>query len=672
MKYYLTGKQAQAIDKYTQTSLGISGITLMESAAKKLAETIDAAIKVSSKIESESAEINKVYDKPEGFDKLKSFDKLEDFEKLSRFNKSKDKIISIVESGNNGGDAVTAAWMLKDMGYDTYIYEINGISRKTESYLTEVKKAKERNVPFVDIRNDEGQINGIDEFKVVIDGIFGVGLTRDVTGVQAEVVDAINSVSSTTFVVGVDIPSGISADTGHVLGTAVRCDMTVTFEYTKYGMLLGDGREYSGDIICENIGLYVPEDIKKMAEVLGNEGVFSISKAEMTGDSRMTQSGQRTESSRTAADNIYICHEYEAAEVARIIPIRKGDSNKGTYGKVLIVAGSKDIYGAVYMAAEAAYRVGAGLVKVVTDIRNRDILCDKLPEAMMLTYDTDSITGDGEKGLFRKKSGAHFEDEFVENFKASVKWADVILAGPGLGTSEVSKQLMGHLADSVKEGQKLILDADALNIISSDSPHEWFKSFTSKLGIGNVIITPHMMEMLRIVKAGYNIESYEFMLNGLGYTDGIQFLKDYRKSQAYNLAYNEGIIVVLKDARTVVAFRNINDDEPGMKGCGRECPIYINTSGNSGMSKGGSGDVLAGMIAGLLAQYDKEESNQDKSNQNKSDSGDKFIRFKSVSDIVCAAVNLHGRAGDKAREEVGEYPMMARDIIKAISLIMKK
>ena len=112
--------------------------------------------------------------------------------------------------------------------------------------------------------------------------------------------------------------------------------------------------------------------------------------------------------------------------------------------------------------------------------------------------------------------------------------------------------------------------------------------------------------------------------------------------------------------------------EQGREGYARECPLYINTSGNSGMSKGGSGDVLAGMIAGLLAQYDKEESNQDKSNQKKSDSGDKSIQFKSVSDIVCAAVNLHGRAGDKAREEVGEYPMMARDIIKAVSLIMKK
>ncbi len=601
MKYYLTGKQAQAIDKYTQTNLGISGITLMESAAGKLAEAIDGVIS----------------------DKNISFDK------------SKDKILAIVESGNNGGDAVAAAWMLKDMGYNTYIYEINGISKKTDSYQIEIEKANKRNVPFVDIRDDKGQINGIDEYKVVIDGIFGVGLTRAVTGVQAEVVDAINATPSTTFVVGVDIPSGISADTGRILGRAVRCDMTVTFEYIKYGMLLNEGREYSGDIRCKSIGLYVPEDVKKMAEVLRDQGVYDISEAEIA------------HNSQTAAENIYICHEYEDEEVAKILPARKGDSNKGTYGKVLIVAGSRDIYGAVYMAAEAAYRVGAGLVKVVTDIRNRDILCDKLPEAMILTYDTDSITEDSGKGLFRKGAEVSLNDEFVENFKSSVKWADVVLAGPGLGTSDISKQLMRHLADTVTEGQRLILDADALNIISMDSPHEGFRSFTSKLGIGNVIITPHMMEMLRIVKAGYSKETYDLMLSGLGYSDGIQLLKDFRKSQAYSLAYNEGVIVVLKDARTVVAYRNNLDDASGMEGYARECPLYINTTGNSGMSKGGSGDVLAGMIAGILAQCDKGR----------------------IPDMVCAAVNLHGRAGDKAREEVGEYPMMARDIIKAISVL---
>lgn len=601
MKYYLTGKQAQAIDKYTQTNLGISGITLMESAAGKLAEAIDGVIS----------------------DKNISFDR------------SKDKILAIVESGNNGGDAVAAAWMLKDMGYNTYIYEINGISKKTDSYQIEIEKAKKRNVPFVNIRDDKGQINGIDEYKVVIDGIFGVGLTRAVTGVQAEVVDAINATPSTTFVVGVDIPSGISADTGRILGRAVRCDMTVTFEYIKYGMLLNEGREYSGDIRCKSIGLYVPEDVKKMAEVLRDQGVYDISEAEIA------------RNSQTAAENIYICHEYEDAEVAKILPARKGDSNKGTYGKVLIVAGSRDIYGAVYMAAEAAYRVGAGLVKVVTDIRNRDILCDKLPEAMILTYDTDSITEDRGKGLFRKGAEVSLNDEFVENFKSSVKWANVILAGPGLGTSDVSSQLMRHLKDTVTEDQRLILDADALNIISMDSSHEWFKSFTSKLGKGNVIITPHMMEMLRIVKAGYDKETYDLVLSGLGYSDGIQLLKDFRKSQAYSLAYNEGIIVVLKDARTVVAYRNNLEDASGMEGYARECPLYINTTGNSGMSKGGSGDVLAGMIAGLLAQCDKGR----------------------IPDMVCAAVNLHGRAGDKAREEVGEYPMMARDIIKAISVL---
>ena len=105
MKYYLTGKQAQAIDKYTQTSLGISGISLMESAAKQLAEAIDsAAIRL-------------------------------------ELDKEHDKILAVAESGNNGGDAVAAAWMLRDKGYDTYIYEINGISRKTDSYLTEIEKA---------------------------------------------------------------------------------------------------------------------------------------------------------------------------------------------------------------------------------------------------------------------------------------------------------------------------------------------------------------------------------------------------------------------------------------------------------------------------------------------------------------------------------------------------
>ena len=592
MRFYLTGKQAQAIDKYTQETLGVPGLELMEAAAKKLAEAIDDVVK----------------------------------------NKADTKILSVVESGNNGGDAVAAAWMLKEMGYDTYIYEIGGISRKTDSYLAKVEKAKKHGVTFVDAPD-------LSDYSVIIDGIFGVGLTRDVTGVQKDIVDKINKCSveskksgKSVLVVGVDIPSGISADTGHILGCAVRCDMTVTFEYTKYGCLLNEGREYSGDIRCESIGLYVPKNISEMSSLFSKENIW------------MLDDPKSVEDCRRDTEGLYINYEYDESEIRSLLPKRKADSNKGTYGKVLILAGSKEIYGAVYMAAEAAYRTGTGLVKVVTDVRNRDILSDKLPEAMLLTYDTEkldeSLNNNTGKGI-RKKSKAlikMYEDDFFAEYEEAIKWADVILAGPGLGTKALSKALLRFLAGSLSEGQKLILDADALNIISKKNPSKWFKRFTSRVGAGNVIITPHMMEMSRIVKSDYEKTTYEFMLNGLGYDSDIAFIKDYGKHQAFSLSNSYGIITVLKDARTLISSSD-------------QMAVYINTTGNSGMSKGGSGDVLAGMIAGLLAQAKGAES--------------------SVMDIASAAVHLHGKAGDIAKEKQGERSMMARDIIDAISEVLE-
>ncbi len=627
MKYYLTGKQAQAVDKYTQEKLGVPGLTLMESAAGKLAEAIDDVIKHASEYaeKAENLWCSAGYKKLSGIVQGKTENEI--------------KILSVVESGNNGGDAVAAAWMLKDMGYNTYITEINGISRKTDSYVAEIERAKEHGVTFTDVTDD------LSDYSIVIDGIFGVGLTRDVKGIQKEFVDKLNKAS---FVVGVDIPSGISADNGHVLGAAVKCDMTVTFEYVKYGMLINEGREYSGIIRCEKIGLFVPESISEMAAVFKEENIGML---DSPGDA---------EAAKREIDGIYINYEFDPSEVAEILPERRADSNKGTYGKVLIIAGSKDIYGAVYMAAEAAYRVGAGLVKVVTDIRNRDLLCDKLPEAMILTYDSDEF----KKGF--RKSG--FSPEFTEEFKVSVKWADVILCGPGLGTGEVSVSLIDILSDSLKEGQKLILDADALNIISMKSvdnksdkipddkisgitPSKWFKDITLKVGLGNVIITPHMMEMLRLVKAEYNKDTFDFMIKGLAVKSEMEFLKEFKKSQAYNLSYNSGIITVLKDARTIVTYKNMGDDSPSKAGYLEECPIYVNSTGNSGMSKGGSGDVLAGMIAGLLA-------------------GNKAGKCTN-SQVVCAAVNLHGRAGDMARDRLGERSMLARDILDAIPEVLK-
>ncbi len=592
MRFYLSGKQAQVIDKYTQDVLGIPGIVLMEKAAEKLAENVDALIK--------------------------SGDRLRDI-----------KIISVVEGGNNGGDAVCAAWMLKEMGYDTYIYEINGISHKSPSYLTEIGKAAEKEVKFITPDLDLG------DFDVIIDGIFGVGLTREVSGIQRKVIELINQAreKSGTKVIGTDIPSGISSDTGKILGAAVKCDLTITFEYIKYGMLINAGRTYSGDIRCESIGLFVPDSISQMSEILKKYQIEMI-------DNPDDKDGVRRN-----VESLYINYEFEKEEIFERLPARKPDSNKGTYGKVLVIAGSKDIYGAVYMAAEAAYRTGAGLVKVVTDIRNRDILCDKLPEAMILTYDTEKT-----ESVFRKKKQP-FDDTFIRGFTDSVKWADVVLAGPGLGTGDTSKTLITLLEETITFDKKLILDADALNILSMDGSQKLLESFVSMAGRGNVIITPHMMEMLRIVKSGYDKKTFDFMIDNLGCDSEMNCLKEFARSQAYSLSYFKGIITVLKDARTIISYRNQNDDKPGMEGYARECPIYINTTGNSGMSKGGSGDVLAGTIAGLLAQAKNCDI--------------------PLYEVVSAAVNLHGRAGDFARERLGERSMMARDIIDSISDVIK-
>ena len=541
MKYYLNGKQAQETDRYTQEITGIPGIVLMERAALKLAERIDDACR-----------------KTEGF------------------NKKKDKILAVAESGNNGGDAVAAVRILRCMGYDTYVYEINGIGKKSESYIKQINIAKNSSVGFIEQGNlsDSKLEDVFAEYRVIIDGIFGVGLSREVSGIHADVISAVNAAAlkNDITVVGCDIPSGISSDTGHILGTAVKCDITVTFQYIKYGMLFNEGREYSGRIICEDIGLYRAQTVSALAEIL------------------------------PAAAGPYIYYEYDDEEIADHIPLRKADSNKGDRGKVLIVAGSKEVYGALYMCAESCFRSGAGLVKIVSDRVNRDLCMDKLPEAMMLTYETGSV-----------------DSTFDEEYKKAVEWADVILAGPGLGTGEMSVHLIEKLAEYCSSGQSLVLDADALNIISGMNATEFFDALKVKLGYEHVIITPHMGEMLRLQK-----ESYTMMQ-----------LKDYRAKTAAEYAERNGIICILKDARTVI----------GCTGSikGRKL-LYVNTTGNPGMAKGGSGDVLAGIVAGIIAQ------NKD----------DELTNYE----MCCAAVNIHGRAGDMACAARGEAQMLARDIIE--------
>ena len=573
MFFYPTGKQAQLIDKYTQEVIGLPGLVLMEKAAEVLAGEIEKRIE-NCKFAGQNNESCSGPDK------------------LFGFRKDRDKLLAIVEGGNNGGDAVAAARILKTKGYDTYIYEIKGISNQTDSYKQQIRISKSLGVKFIEEPLSEEVLSG---YRIILDGIFGVGLSRDVKGIQNTVIDMINSAGEKgSYVVGTDIPSGISADTGKALGNAVRCDLTVTFHYTKYGMLKGEGREYSGEIICKDIGLYslkTPSDMKRVLDT--DEDLF----------------GQK------------IIYEFDDKDIALRIPKRTMDSNKGSYGKILILAGSKEVYGALYLSAAAALRTGAGLVKVVTDIRNKAVLSEKLPEAMCLTYDSES-------GL---------SPEFTEEYDKAIAWADVILAGPGLGTGDVSEQLLDNVIEKISSDKQFIMDADALNILSKKDVGDILSALNRKLGYENVVITPHIMEMSRLRGSLNRSTSFEEEVKEAGYESRIDYIKDNAFEVAKLFSDDYGIICILKDARTVVSCTGYLSDK-------KEMLCYINTTGNSGMSTAGSGDVLSGIMAGVLAQNREDQM--------------------TVYEAACLAVNLHGRAGDMAKEELGEYALLAGDIIK--------
>lgn len=157
--------------------------------------------------------------------------------------------------------------ILKTHGYDTYVYEINGISSKSESYLKQVEIAKNLGVNFIypDLK-DEGVFA---DYRIIVDSIFGVGLAREVKGIQSEIIDLMNRAGEkSAYIFSIDIPSGISSSNGHILGNAVKSDMTVTFQYVKYGMLVNEGREYSGEIICRDIGLCMPEGSEELRKIL--------------------------------------------------------------------------------------------------------------------------------------------------------------------------------------------------------------------------------------------------------------------------------------------------------------------------------------------------------------------------------------------------------------------
>lgn len=451
-------------------------------------------------------------------------------------------VLVVCGSGNNGADGIAIARMLKIRGANVEVY-LASESKGTPEYKTQCNIARKIGVRFIEELD-------IYKYKLIIDAIFGVGLSKPIEGSYAKLVNMINEAYNQQYaqVIAVDIPSGIDSKSGFVNGCAVIADKTVTFGAAKTGLYLKNARDYCGKIIVEDIGFP-----KQSYDMLG-----------------------------------YNMFTYDNNSDMESFVKRPAYSNKGTYGKVLIVAGSKDMCGAAYMSAMACFRMGVGVVRIFTPSENKDNLFKMIPEAIVTGYDVNDFD--------------------VEVYQEALDWASVIVIGPGLGVQEYTIDLVKKALCSSKD---LIADADALNIISKNL--ELTKFYHSK-----VVITPHIGEMAKLLNTTIDEVSDNVII----------YATEYAK--------HHNIICVLKDAVTIVADYSNN--------------IYMNTSGNAGMATAGSGDVLAGVVAGVVA--------------NKSVDMDLFTK-------VTGGVFLHGKSGDVAAQNTGKTSLMAREIIEHISKVRK-
>jgi ADP-dependent NAD(P)H-hydrate dehydratase / NAD(P)H-hydrate epimerase len=420
-------------------------------------------------------------------------------------------------TGNNAGDGYIIAILALEAGLKVSVYCLANPENSKGDALTAYQNYIQANGTVLPFQGDES----IDT-DVIVDALLGTGLDRPVTGLYAQAIQVINK--SAAYVVAVDSPSGLNADTGNVLGCAVKADCTVTFIALKQGLLTGHAADYCGEICFASLA--VPETIFQT----------------------ISPSAVRV--------------------VKTPLPHRQRCSHKGNYGHVLIVGGDCGYSGAARLAGEAALRVGAGLVSIATRSEHAGLMNLNRPELMCHGVSSAKQLS----GLLEK--------------------ASVVVIGPGLGQSEWATELF--MATIVAQ-KSLIIDADGLNLLAglSITNPDW-------------ILTPHPGEAARLLKCS---------------TTDIQ---QDRFAAVLAIQANYGGVAILKGAGTLIASKD-------------QCAV--STTGNPGMASGGMGDVLSGVIAGLLAQG------------------------LSLQDAAQQGVYRHGQAADTAAEKDGERGLLASDLM---------
>lgn len=490
MKYIVTAEEMRRADNFTIKEIGIPAMVLMERAA------------------------------------LAAYEAVEKY--CLEHNGAEKTALVMAGVGNNGGDGLALARLLSEAGFYTEVWVVGEEAKASEQWLQQRKILQHYPVDFC-------SKPGKDEYTILVDALFGVGLSREISGVYESAVETFNELQG--WKVALDMPSGVDSDTGRILGRdSVRADETVTFGFCKRGLVLYPGCLAAGKVTTAHIGIPIT--------AFGNDLP------------RMFAWDEKPE---------------------ELLPKRCPWGNKGTFGKVLLAAGSVGMAGAAVLAARAAYRAGAGMVRVITPAENREIIQVSVPEALVGT-----------------------EEELTSYFE----WADVIAVGSGLGKGAAARRMLSEALSG--SSLPLLIDGDGLNLLAENPD---IRQMLAEQGAGGrtIVLTPHVGELARLLGKG------------------IPEIKERVADFGRDLAMELQTVVAAKDARTFIC----KDGEP----------VCANLSGNSGLATAGSGDVLAGIIAGLMAQ------------------GMSGYR------AACAGAYIHGCMGDKIAAERGEHACMAGDLV---------
>ncbi len=471
MRYAVTSDEMKRYDRNTSEVFGVSTEILMERASLCVADEIEKYI-------------------------------------LAKDADRKFSALVFAGVGNNGGDGICTARLLKQRGIRVKLVVVGDMTRCSELCLKQLKIAANYGInsdTFSNIRDNKSPA----EWDIIVDAVFGIGISRNITGSYAEVIDYINDCKkerkSDLFVISVDIPSGVSADDGRICSVCVNADETVTFNCVKLGHILYPGCEHVGKLVVCDAGI--------------------------------------TEESFCGNTPEYFFYDEKPTA---LLPERKKNSNKGTNGKILIIAGSKEISGACVLSAGACLKAGAGMVRVFTASENAEVIKTILPEALIDTYeDYEPVSAKLEEAM---------------------NWSTAAVVGPGIGMNGKGAEILKFVL--ARYDKNLVVDADGLNHIAADKELRNLAGNFSRNG-RKLILTPHLAEFARLFGRDIN----ECKRNILFYPK--------------ELANELHCTVVCKDARSVVSDSN-------------EKKIYINVSGNDGMATAGSGDVLSGVLGALM------------------------------------------------------------------------